>query len=213
MKIIIADDHMVVRKGLEMLLGMQRDIEVVGTAADGQEAYDLVKTLKPDIALLDISMAPGESGMVTAGRIHADFPDTKVIMITMYDDREYLLYTIQAGAKGYILKNAPEEELLEALHTVNDGGVFICKEMLPYLVQGFVNRHKEEVGSYLTLSDREIEILILIAKGYGNKEIGDMLFISVKTVESYKSKIMTKLNLKTRPELVEYTIKKKLLQF
>ncbi len=211
MKIIIADDHAVVRKGLEMLLNYQPDIDVVGTAGDGEEAFRLAGQCKPDIVLLDISMPPGESGMVTAGRIHAEYPDIKVIMMTMYDDRDYLLYTIQAGASGYVLKNAPESELLEAIRTVNNGGVYVCKEMVPYLVQGFVHRHNED--SYLDLSEREVEVLTLIARGYGNKEIGEKLFISVKTVESYKSKIMNKLGLKTRPELVEYALKKRLLQY
>ena len=213
MRIVIADDHVVVRRGLEMLLNYQHDIEVVGVAGDGQQAYELVGELHPDIILLDISMPPGESGIVSAGRIHMDYPDTKIIMVTMYDDREYLMYTIQSGASGYILKNAPEEELLEAIRTVYNGGVYISKEMVPYLVQGFVQRHEEKKGSYLELSAREVEVLILIAKGYGNKEISDKLFLSVKTVESYKSKIMTKLDLKTRPELVEYALKKKLLQY
>lgn len=213
MKLIIMDDHAMVRKGLEVLLNYQPDIEVVGTAANGQDAYRLVEQLRPDIALLDISAPPWESGMITAGRVHADFPETKVIMITMCDDREYLLYTIQNGASGYVLKNGSEEELLEAIHTVYNGGVYICKEMVPYLVQGFIHRHNEDSNSYLKLAEREVEVLILIAKGYGNKEISDKLYISVKTVESYKSKIMLKLGLKTRPELVEYAIKKKLLQY
>ena len=211
MKLIIADDHIMVRKALEMLLNYQHDMEVVATAGDGQEAYLLVEQLHPDVVLLDISMPPGESGMITAGRIHESFPETKIIMLTMHDDKEYLLYTLQSGASGYVLKNAPEDELLEAIRTVHDGGVFISKEMVPYLVQSFVNRH-EKNGSYLELSARELEVLTLIAKGYGNKEISDLLFISVKTVESYKTKIMTKLDLKTRSELVEYALKKKLLQ-
>ena len=211
MKLIIADDHIMVRKALEMLLNYQHDMEVVATAGDGQEAYLLVEQLHPDVVLLDISMPPGESGMITAGRIHESFPETKIIMLTMHDDKEYLLYTLQSGASGYVLKNAPEDELLEAIRTVYDGGVFISKEMVPYLVQSFVNRH-EKNGSYLELSARELEVLTLIAKGYGNKEISDLLFISVKTVESYKAKIMTKLDLKTRSELVEYALKKKLLQ-
>lgn len=213
MRIIIADDHVLVRKGLEMLINYQHDMEIVGVAGDGQRAYELVGEVHPDIILLDISMPPGESGIVSAGRIHRDYPDTKIIMLTMYDDREYLMYTIQSGASGYILKNAPEEELFEAIRTVYKGGVYISKEMVPYLVQGFVHRHEEKKGSYLELSAREVEILILIAKGYGNKEISDKLFLSIKTVESYKSRIMTKLDLKTRPELVEYALKKKLLQY
>lgn len=212
MRIVIADDHVVIRKGLEMLLNYQPDIEVVGVAGDGQQAYELVRELQPDIVLLDISMPPGENGMISAGRIHEDYPDTKIIMVTMYDDQEYLMYTIQSGVSGYILKNAPEEELLEAIRSVYNGGIYISKKMVPYLVQGFVQRN-EKKGSYLELSTREVEILILIAKGYGNKEISDKLFLSVKTVESYKTKIMMKLDLKTRPELVEYALKKKLLQY
>lgn len=134
-------------------------------------------------------------------------------MLTMHADKEYLLYTMQVGASGYLLKSSSEEELIESIRSVHEGGVYVCKEMVPYLVQGFVNRHKEEKEGYLKLSERETQVLTLIAKGYGNKEIGEMLFISVKTVESYKSKIMNKLDLKSRPELVEYALKKRLIQY
>lgn len=213
MRILIADDHEVVCRGFEMLLNYQNDMEVVGIAHNGQQAYDLVGKLRPDIVLMDISMPPGESGIVTAGRICSDYPETKVIMLTMYDDREYLLYTIQNGISGYLLKNASEKDLMEALRTVYAGGVFICKEMVPYLIQGYVGRHREDGDGLLQLAEREVEVLTLIAKGYGNKEIAEKLFLSVKTVESYKSRIKTKLNLYTQPELVEYAIKKKLLQF
>lgn len=213
MRILIADDHALVCKGFEMLLNYQQDMEVVGIAYNGQDAYELVGKLRPDIVLMDISMPPGESGTVTAGRICADFPETKVIMLTMHDDKEYLLHTVQNGVSGYLLKNASEKDLLEAIHTVLEGGIYICKEMVPYLVQGFINRHKEDGDGLFQLSEREVEVLTLIARGYGNKEIAEKLFLSVKTVESYKSKIKTKLNLYTQPELVEYAIKKKLLQF
>lgn len=211
-RIVLADDHTIVRNALKMLLNHQPDIEVIGTASNSQETYDVVAKLKPDIVLLDISMPPGESGVVTAGRIHADFPDIKIIMLTMHADKEYLLYTVQIGVSGYILKNVPEEELIEAIHTVYGGSDYISKEMVPHLVDGFVNRHEEGKGGYLSLRERELEILSLIARGYGNKEIGEKLFISVKTVESYRSKIMNKLGLKTRAELVDYALKKKLLQ-
>lgn len=140
---------------LEALLNYQADIEIVGTASNGEDAYQLAKELQPDMALLDISAPPGESGMVTAARIHADFPQIKIIMLTMYDDREYLLYTIENGASGFLLKNSSEEVLLEAIRTVYNGGVYISKEMVPYLVQGFVHRHTEETNSYLNLSERE----------------------------------------------------------
>ncbi len=213
MRIIIADDHALVCKGFEMLINYQCDMEVVGIANNGQQAYELVGKLRPDIALVDISMPPGESGMVTAGRICADYPETKVIMLTMYDDREYLLYTVQNGVSGYLLKNTSEKELLEAIRTVHGGSVYICKEMVPYLVQGYVNRHNEDDDGLLQLTEREVEVLTLITKGYGNKEIAEKLFLSVKTVESYKSRIKIKLNLHTQPQLVEYAIKKKLVQF
>ncbi len=119
---------------------------------------------------------------------------------------------MQTGVSGYLLKNVPEEELIEAVHTVYGGSDYISKEMVPHLVDGFVNRHEEGKSGYLSLRERELEVLSLIARGYGNKEIGEKLFISVKTVESYRAKIMNKLGLRTRAELVEYALKKKLLQ-
>ncbi|MBQ2634526.1 MAG: response regulator transcription factor [Oscillospiraceae bacterium] len=213
MKIVIADDHTMVRRGFELLLNYQPDMEVVGTAADGQEAYRLVSKLHPDVVLLDISMPGGESGLVAASRIHVDFPASRIIILTMYDERDYLLYTIQNGASAYVLKNGAEQELLDAIRTVYAGGVYVCKEMVPYLVQGYVQRQKGDDNGFLDLAEREVQVLVLIAKGYGNTEIAERLFLSVKTVESYKSKIMTKLDLHSRPELVEYAIKKKLVQF
>ena len=200
-RIVLADDHTIVRNALKMLLNHQPDIEVVGTAADSQEAYEVVSRLKPDIV-----------GVIAAGRIHSDFPEVKIIMLTMHADKEYLLYTVQTGVSGYLLKNVPEEELIEAVHTVYAGSDYISKEMVPHLVDGFVNRHEEGKSGYLTLRERELEVLTLIARGYGNKEIGEKLFISVKTVESYRAKIMNKLGLRTRAELVDYALKKKLLQ-
>ena len=161
--------------------------------------------------MLDVSVPPGESGVVTAGKIHMDFPKVRIIMLTMHADKDYLLYSVQIGVSGYVLKNAPENELIDAIHTVYEGSDYISKEMVPYLVEGFVNRHEEKWDGYLSLRERELEVLMLIARGYGNKEIGEKLFISVKTVESYRAKIMNKLGLKTRAELVEYALKKKLL--
>ena len=212
-EILIADDHRLVSRGVELIIENQPGMKVAGIVRDGQSAYHMTGELHPDIVLLDISMPPGESGIVIAGKLHSDYPDTRIIMLTMHADKEYLLYTMQVGASGYLLKSSSEEELIEAIRSVHEGGVYVCKEMVPYLVQGFVNRHKEEKEGYLKLSERETQVLTLIAKGYGNKEIGEMLFISVKTVESYKSKIMNKLDLKSRPELVEYALKKRLIQY
>jgi len=215
MKIIIADDHAVVRSGFMHILNFQEDMEVVATAADGLEAYDQVALHQPDIILMDLSMPPGQSGLIATGRIKKEFPETKILILTMYDDEEYLFHVLKNGATGYVLKNAPDEELLAAIRTVHAGGIYIQPTMESPLVREFLEKDMDgvETDPYRILSKREIEILPLIARGYGNKEIAEKLFISVKTVEAHKAKIMEKLQLKGRPELVEYALKKKLLNF
>lgn len=215
MKIIIADDHAVVRSGFMHILNFQRDMEVVATAADGLEAYDLVAKHKPDVLLMDLSMPPGESGLIATGKINEDFPDTKIVILTMYDDEEYLFHVLKNGASGYVLKNSPDEELFAAIRTVHDGGTYIQPSMATSLVREFVKKDGEQVETdpFKILSKREIEVLPLVAKGYGNKEIAEKLYISVKTVEAHKAKLMEKLNLKSKPELVEYALKKKFLNF
>ncbi|PIC85896.1 DNA-binding response regulator [Sporosarcina sp. P20a] len=216
MKIIIADDHAVVRTGFMHILNFQDDMEVVATAADGLEAYELVAKHRPDIILLDLSMPPGQSGLIATGKIHEDFPETKIVILTMYDDEEYMFHVLKNGAAGYILKNAPDEELLHAIREVYDGGTYVHPSMATSLVREFVKKGSKETAEddpFKILSKREIEILPLVAKGYGNKEIAEMLYISVKTVEAHKAKMMDKLQLKSRPELVEYALRKKFLSF
>lgn len=215
MKIIIADDHAVVRSGFSMIINYQQDMEVVATAADGLEAYQKVAKHRPDILLLDISMPPGESGLITTGKIHADFPQTKILILTMYEEEEYMFHVLKSGASGYILKNAPDVELLHAIRVVYEGGTYIHPKMATSLVKELVDDHSNPFSDdpFHVLSKRELEILPLVAKGYGNKDIAEKLFISVKTVEAHKAKIMEKLDLKTRPDIVEYAFKKKLLEF
>lgn len=198
-----------------MILNYQSDMEVVALAADGIEAYRMVAKHQPDILILDLSMPPGESGLIATGKIKEDFPQTKILILTMHDDEEYLFYVLKNGASGYMLKNAPDEELLLAIRTIYTGGTYIHPKMATSLVREFVNKDQKvkQADPFELLSKREIEVLPLIAKGYGNKEIAQKLFISVKTVEAHKAKIMGKLNLKSRPELVEYAMKKKLLNF
>lgn len=217
-KIVIADDHAVVRTGFSMILNYQEDMEVVATAADGVEAYQKVLEYKPDVLILDLSMPPGESGLVATSKISESFPETKILILTMYDDEEYLFHVLKSGAKGYILKNAPDEQLILAVRTVYKGETYVDMKMTTSLVNEFINQsHQEEVSyssdPFKILSKRELEILPLIAKGYGNKNIAEKLFVSVKTVEAHKTHIMNKLNLKSKPELVEYALKKKLLEF
>ncbi|TXL57838.1 response regulator transcription factor [Cerasibacillus terrae] len=215
MKIIIADDHAVVRSGFMHILNFQEDMEVVATAADGLEAYDLVAKHRPDIVLMDLSMPPGESGMIATSKIKEDFPETKVIILTMYDDEEYLFHVLKQGASGYVLKKSPEEELFHAIRTVYEGGTYIHPEMATSLVKEFLEPGAEvvETDPFELLTNRELEVLPLVAKGYGNKEIAEMLHISVKTVEAHKARLMDKLNLKNKPQLVEYALKHKLLNF
>ncbi|WP_036654805.1 response regulator transcription factor [Paenisporosarcina sp. TG-14] len=215
MNIVIADDHAIVRSGFSMILNFQEDMEVIALASDGIEAYRMVAKHQPDILILDLSMPPGESGLIATGKIKEDFPNTKILILTMHDDEEYLFYVLKNGASGYMLKNAPDEELILAIRTIHTGGTYIHPKMATSLVREFVNKDKKikQSDPFELLSKREIEVLPLIAKGYGNKEIAQLLFISVKTVEAHKAKIMGKLNLKSRPELVEYAMKKKLLNF
>ncbi|HDK5709730.1 TPA: nitrate respiration regulation response regulator NreC [Staphylococcus pseudintermedius] len=216
MRIVIADDHAVVRTGFSMILNFQEDMEVVGTAADGVEAYQKVMEHAPDVLIMDLSMPPGESGLIATSKILDSFPNTKILILTMYDDEEYLFHVLRSGASGYILKNAPDEQLLLAIRTVYQDETYIDPKMTTSLVKEFV--HSSNDGEYSNdpfkvLSKRELEILPLIAKGYGNKDIAEKLFVSVKTVEAHKTRIMDKLNLKSKPELVEYALKKKLLDF
>ena len=217
MKIVIADDHAVVRTGFSMILNFQDDMEVVDTAADGVEAYQKVMEHKPDVLIMDLSMPPGESGLIATSKIADSFPETKILILTMYDDEEYLFHVLRNGAKGDILKNAPDEQLILAVRTVYQGEMYVDMKLTTSLVNEFVNQPQYDTGTtndpFKILSKRELEILPLIAKGYGNKEIAEKLFVSVKTVEAHKTHIMSKLGLKSKPELVEYALKKKLLDF
>lgn len=217
MRIVIADYHAVVRTGFSMILNYQEDMEVVGTAADGVEAYQKVMEYKPDVLIMDLSMPPGESGLIATSKISESFPETKILILTMFDDEEYLFHVLRNGAKGYILKNAPDEQLLLAIRTVYQGETYVDMKLTTSLVNEFVNNSFQDTQAsndpFKILSKREIEILPLIAKGYGNKDIAQKLFVSVKTVEAHKTHIMQKLDLKTKPELVEYAMKKKLVDF
>nr|MDK7246411.1 nitrate respiration regulation response regulator NreC [Staphylococcus lugdunensis] len=172
---------------------------------------------KPDVLIMDLSMPPGESGLIATSKIADSFPETKILILTMYDDEEYLFHVLRNGAKGYILKNAPDEQLILAVRTVYQGEMYVDMKLTTSLVNEFVNQPQYDTGTtndpFKILSKRELEILPLIAKGYGNKEIAEKLFVSVKTVEAHKTHIMSKLGLKSKPELVEYALKKKLLDF
>ena len=209
--VILADDHDVVRTGIKLLLEADPEIKVIDEAADGSQAYSLVAKHKPSILLLDISMPPGQSGLVACKKITKDFPDTNVIILTMFAEPEYLLYTLRGGAAGYVLKNSTPEQLRQAVHEVANGGTYIHPSMTELLAK-HIGDSDSHSPSFQQLNARELETLQLIAHGFTNKEIAERMFLSVKTVEAHRSKIYKKLGLKTRADAVNYAIKHKLLE-
>lgn len=208
---LIADDHPVVRAGLRMLLASQPDMEVVGEAVDGTTAVERALELKPDVVVMDITMG-GMDGLAATREIVKRLPQTKVVVLTIHEDEEYLRQTLEAGATGYVLKEAADTEIAVAIRVVQRGEVFLypsfTRVLLGDLVQtGEVDDHSQQ-NSYELLSQREKEVLRLVALGYTNREIADQLFLSVRTVETYRARLMDKLNLKGRGELVRYALRK-----
>jgi two-component system response regulator NreC len=197
-----------------MLLDAKEDIEVIGEASEGNEAIEMALRLRPDVVLMDLSMPHGKDGLTAAQDLKQVLPDMAVLILTMHDDDEYLFRAIHAGASGYILKTAPHHELLTAIRTVAAGHAYLYPTATKRLMSEYVDRlHNGDGSNFESLSDREKEVVSLVAKGYSNKEVAEQLVISVKTVESHKSNVMEKLHLKTRPELVKYAMKKGLLNF
>jgi two-component system response regulator NreC len=217
MKLVIVDDHAVVRSGLASLLHGKHGIEVVGEAADGEEGIAKALQLRPEVVLMDLSMPHGKDGLTATAELKRQAPDIAVLILSMHDDDEYLFRAIHAGASGYVLKSAPHDELVTAILTVAAGDAYLYPTATKRLMSEYLDRLKSgggsESGAFETLSEREKEILSWAAKGYSNKEIAEHLVISVKTVETHKANLMEKLGLKTRPELVKYAMKKGLLNF
>lgn len=214
-KVLIADDHTIVRAGLEMMVNDQKDMEVIGTAADGQEAFQKALELKPDIVLMDLNMPPGENGIITTKRIKEAAPEIKVLVLTMHDDKEYIIRVLQAGASGYVLKSADDLDLIQAIRTVYRNEAYLYPKATKMLIEDYMEKiaKGEQDKPADKLTPREEEVLSYFAKGYTNKEIAEILHVSVKTVEAHKAKIMDKLGIKTRPELVKYALKHGLLDF
>lgn len=206
-RVMIADDHAVLREGLRMLLNAEPDIEVVGEAQDGLEVLTHVQELAPDVLLLDIAM-PRLGGLEALPRILKASPKTRVLILTMYEDEEYLREALRAGAAGYVLKRAAADELLSAIRTVYHGGVYLHLEHARRLLEGLVDKEvSKKPQEEVLLSPREQEVLRLIALGYTNQQAADALYLSVKTVETYRARAMAKLGLRTRAELVRYALK------
>jgi two-component system response regulator NreC len=215
LRILVVDDHAVVRSGLILLLDGKNDMQVVGEAADGNEAVQKSIELKPDVVLMDLSMPHGKNGLTATAELKKALPDTSILILTMHDDEEYLFRAIHAGASGYILKSAPHDELLAAIVHIAEGNAYLYPSATKRLMSEYIDKIKngEHAGTFESLTDREKDILAKVAQGYSNKEIAEQLFISVKTVESHKSNLMEKLDLKTRHDLVKFAMKKGLLNF
>lgn len=208
-RILIVDDHSIVREGVRRLLEDNQDVEVVGQAGDVPEALAQVKSGSPDLVLMDITM-PGLSGIEGTRMIRQQFPNVQVLILTMHEGDEYFFDALMAGASGYILKGAGAEELGAAVRAVMDGGVYLNPSLAAKLVQDYAQRAGP--ASFDGLSVRERDVLKLVAAGRTNTEIGKELFISENTVKTHRARIMEKLNLRNRAELIKYAIRKGLIE-
>ncbi len=212
--VMLVDDHAIVRAGLRMLLQAQADMEIVGEVEAGRAAVAKARELMPDVVLMDISL-PDIDGFEATQQIKRALPNVAVLALTMHESDEYFFKMLQAGASGYVPKKAAPTDLVTAIRTVHGGGMFLYPSVAKALVHDYLSRVAEgggERASYDGLTDREHEVLKMIADGLSNQEIADKLTISVKTVERHRANIMSKLNLHSRTELVKYAIRKGLIE-
>lgn len=208
-RVLVADDHAVLRSGLRLLINTQRDLEVIGEAGDYQETIDAVRRTLPDVVTLDLSM-PGGSGIKLVETLARDYPRVRVLVLTMHDDPAYFRLALAAGAAGYVVKKSADTELLTAIRTVAAGRSYANIELnsgSQHRLPAVVPAKKEGAANALAdLSEREREVFLLVARGHTNQAIADQLFLSVKTVESYRSRLMSKLSLRNRAELTQLAL-------
>ncbi len=205
-EVLLADDHTILREGIRVLLGREPDMRIVGEADDGIQAVEMAGKLRPDVVVMDISMAR-MGGLDATREIIQTYPKVRVVILTMHDNEEYLVEALKAGASGYVLKEAAATDLAEAIRSAARGDVYLYPPVARKLVRDYVKRvsNPKTVGE--TLTTREREVLKLVAEGYTNKEIAALLGISVKTVENHRGNIMRKLDLHDRTELARYAVR------
>jgi DNA-binding NarL/FixJ family response regulator len=206
LRVFLADDHAVVREGLRALVNAQEDMEVVGEAGDGATALERARDLRPDVAVMDISM-PRLNGVQATEQLRQACPDVKVLALTVHEDKSYLRQFLEAGAAGYVLKRAASEELIHALRAVAAGGTYLDPVLTSKVLGAFTRRQSlHDELQRIVLSEREEEVIRFIAEGYSNKEIAARLSLSVKTVETYKTRSLEKLGLRSRADIVRYAV-------
>ncbi len=208
-RVLLADDHKLMRAGLRLVIDQQPDLSVVGEADDGRQAVELSNTLKPDVVVMDIGM-PNLNGIEAARKITETRPDTRVVMLSMHSDEGYVLRALKAGARAYLLKDSATSDLVHAIHAVVEGKSFFSPAVSKVLLEDYMRklRRSGAEDSYDLLSPREREVLQLVAEGKSNKEVASLLNLSVYTVETHRGKIMQKLKLKGVPELILYAVRK-----
>jgi two-component system response regulator NreC len=210
-RVVVCDDHALFREGVKALLNSQPDIEVVGEAADGQEAVEVAVRLSPDVVLMDISM-PVLKGFDAVRRIRKARPSVQVLILTVYDDDDLVGRCLDAGASGYVLKDSPPLQLVYAIQRVHQGEQYLSPRVITAVVREYLSHPAKFREGYELLSDREREILVLLAEGHTLKDIAAQLNLSVKTVDAHKANLMRKLDLHDRVELIRYAIRKRLVE-
>jgi len=207
-RVLVVDDHTIVRDGICALLALAGDIEVVGEAANGSEALKMVKELEPDVVLMDITM-PIMDGLEATRRIHKEFPRIRVLALTQYDDKEYVFPVIEAGASGFISKVAASLELTSGIRSIYQGDSYLSPSVARLLIEDYQHGEGRVIREpYEQLTDRERDVLKLVAEGHTTKEVADILVVSPRTVEGHKTNFMAKLGIHNRTELVKYALRK-----
>ncbi|MCX6267707.1 MAG: response regulator transcription factor [Bacteroidetes bacterium] len=214
-RIFLVDDHQLVRDGIKALLISAEDLLILGEASSGRECFEKIALDPPDILILDISL-PDTNGIEITKRITVEYPEMRVLILSMYTNEDFIFNSVKAGARGYLPKNTSREELLSAIHAIYEGEEFFSDTISRIMLKSYVRKAKEDDLSPqrgpIPLTSREIEILKLFAEGYINKEISDQLDISIRTVETHKNHIMKKLELKSTVELIKYAIRNKIVE-